>query len=279
MKLNPGPNNDYVRIAIDGQDAGQCFTTWENFYRATSQECRSAIACCSSPAVAPGMSLGVLGGGYLFDNVTTTTAGPGPPGCDLPIEKQADSRTVRAGGLAGFRIAVRNRGRATERNLLVCDRIPRRMTFVSASRRLGRLGRRRCLLIPRLAPGKRAGFHIVLHVDANAPSGTETNGVDETPVNRRAHRRAGPAPGAGRAPGADGPPGSGATGRAGQDRPDPARQQGQGQSEGRGKAKVPLRRLQRRSLPDSERRPRSRSLAGWETRPRVSSWPTRRARR
>ena len=181
MKLNPGPDNDYVRIAIDGQDAGQCFTTWENFYRATSEEVPISDRLLFLSGGRTGNVPGVLGGGYLFDNVTTTTAGPGPPGCDLPIEKQADSRTVRAGGLAGFRIAVRNRGRATERNLLVCDRIPRRMTFVSASRRLGRLGRRRCLLIPRLAPGKRAGFHIVLHVDANAPSGTETNEVDETP--------------------------------------------------------------------------------------------------
>ena len=33
MKLNPGPNNDLVRISIDGQDYGQCFTTWESFYR------------------------------------------------------------------------------------------------------------------------------------------------------------------------------------------------------------------------------------------------------
>ena len=37
MKLNPGPNNDLVRIYIDSHDAGQCFTTWENFYRASSQ--------------------------------------------------------------------------------------------------------------------------------------------------------------------------------------------------------------------------------------------------
>ena len=50
MKLNPGPDNDLVRIFIDGQDVGQCFTTWENFYRADCRQCRSAIACCSSPA-------------------------------------------------------------------------------------------------------------------------------------------------------------------------------------------------------------------------------------
>jgi hypothetical protein len=32
------------------------------------------------------------------------------------------------------------------------------MTFVSANRRLRRIGRQRCLLIPRLRPGQRASF-------------------------------------------------------------------------------------------------------------------------
>ena len=31
IKVNPGPDNDLVRIAIDGRDVGQCFTTWENY--------------------------------------------------------------------------------------------------------------------------------------------------------------------------------------------------------------------------------------------------------
>ena len=33
IKLNPGPDDDLVRIYIDGRDLGQCYTTWENFYR------------------------------------------------------------------------------------------------------------------------------------------------------------------------------------------------------------------------------------------------------
>jgi uncharacterized repeat protein (TIGR01451 family) len=182
MKLNSGPDNDLVRIYIDGQDVGQCFTTWENFYGSVSQPV-PVTDTLQFRSTGDQVNDSLVGGGYLFDNVSITTAnGPGPPGCDLPIEKQADSRTVRAGGLAGFRITVRNRGHASERNLLVCDHIPREMTFVSADRKLRRLGRRRCLLIPRLAPGRRAGFHLVLRVDASAPPGTETNIVDETPV-------------------------------------------------------------------------------------------------
>ena len=37
IKLNPGVDNDLVRIFVDGIDLGQCFTTWENYYR-TSPE-------------------------------------------------------------------------------------------------------------------------------------------------------------------------------------------------------------------------------------------------
>ena len=85
------------------------------------------------------------------------------------------------GGRVGYRITVRNRGRLSARNVLVCDRIPREMTFVSADRKLLRLGRRRCLLIPHLAPGQRVSFHLVLHVDAHAPPGTEANVAEETP--------------------------------------------------------------------------------------------------
>ena len=98
----------------------------------------------------------------------------------MPIEKQADKRTVSPGGLAGFRIGVRNRGRLSARNLLVCDHIPRKMTFVSASRKLLHLGSRRCLAIPHLAPGQRVSFHLKLRVNANA-QGTADNIADETP--------------------------------------------------------------------------------------------------
>ena len=34
IKLNPGADNDLMRIFIDGRDVGQCFTTWENYYHA-----------------------------------------------------------------------------------------------------------------------------------------------------------------------------------------------------------------------------------------------------
>jgi uncharacterized repeat protein (TIGR01451 family) len=177
IKLNPGPDNDLVRIYIDGRDLGQCFTTWENFYRTVPEPVPAinSLQFRSSGGAVPSL----VGGGYLFDNVTTTTAnGPGPPGCDTPIEKTADSPTVRAGGRAGYQITVRNRGRVAARNLRVCDHIPRRMAFVSADRRLRRIGRQRCLMIPLLRPRQRVSFHLVLQVDADTPQGRVPNIAD-----------------------------------------------------------------------------------------------------
>ena len=118
----------------------------------------------------------------------------------MPIEKTADSPTVTAGGRAGYRITVRNRGRLAARNLRACDRIPRQMTFVSADRRLRRIGRQRCLAIPRLQPGQRVSFHLVLQVNANAPQGRVTNTGEVTPPPVTT-----PSPGRGRRP-ARGPP-------------------------------------------------------------------------
>ena len=121
----------------------------------------------------------------------------------MPIEKKADQSTVRAGGRIGYRITARNRGRLAARNLRVCDHIPRRMTFVSADRKLRRLGRQRCLTIPRLRPGQRASFHLVLQVSANAPQGTVTNIGDITPPPVTPPSPAEPAaPGAPASPGA-----------------------------------------------------------------------------
>jgi uncharacterized repeat protein (TIGR01451 family) len=188
IKVNQGIDNDLVRISVDGVDLGQCFTTWENYYRTAPEQApppnRNTPATINSlqfRTSVPGPPA-LAGNGYLFDNVSITPSnGPGPPGCDVPIEKTADSPTVTAGGRAGYQITVRNRGRLAARNLRACDRLPRRMTFVSADRRLRRIGRQRCLTIPRLRPGQRVSFHLVLQVDADAPQGRVTNTGDVTP--------------------------------------------------------------------------------------------------
>ncbi len=102
IKTNPGIDNDLVRISVDGRDLGQCFTTWENYYRTAPEQNpppnRNTPATINSlqfRSSVPGPSA-LLGGGYLFDNVSITPSnGPGPPGCDVPIEKKADQSTVQ----------------------------------------------------------------------------------------------------------------------------------------------------------------------------------------
>ena len=189
IKTNPGPDNDLVRIAIDGRDVGQCFTTWENYYRTAPEQAPppnvntpadiNSLQFRSGVQGPPGLA---TSGGYLFDNVSITPSnGPGPPGCDLVIDKKADARTVKAGGLAGYTITVRNRGRLSARNVQVCDRVPRRMTFVRASRKLSRLGERRCLVLPRLRPGQRVSLHIDFRVSPFAPTGKAANIGEVTP--------------------------------------------------------------------------------------------------
>jgi uncharacterized repeat protein (TIGR01451 family) len=188
IKVNQGIDNDLVRISVDGEDLGQCFTTWENYYRTAPEQApppnRNTPATINSlqfRSSVPGPAA-LLGRGYLFDNVSITpSGGPGPPGCDTPIEKTADSPTVTAGGRAGYQITVRNRGRLPARNLRVCDQIPRGMTFISADRKLLRIGRQRCLVIPRLRPGQRVSVHLVLQVNANAAPGTLSNTAEVTP--------------------------------------------------------------------------------------------------
>ena len=201
MKFNAGPDNDIARVSIDGNDTGECFASWENFYRAwqptmfpfgtNSLQFRAALGGFSTPNA-----------GFLFDNVSYTSSnGPAPQGCDEQIDKQADSPTVTAGGLEGYRLTVRNRGPLSERDLLLCDHIPNHTTFVSSDRKLRRLGRRRCLLIPRLGPGHTASVHLMLRVNATAAAG-------HIGQRRRHHARTTARPARG-APGADGGPAAG----------------------------------------------------------------------
>ena len=103
-----------------------------------------------------------------------------PDGCPA-VDKEADSPTVTAGGLAGYRITVTNRSRRhTARNLWICDRIPRNMTFVRATRRLRVFRRMRCLVVARLLPRRSTSFHLTLRVAFNA-NATETNAAEVIP--------------------------------------------------------------------------------------------------
>jgi uncharacterized repeat protein (TIGR01451 family) len=186
MKLNPGPDNDLVRILIDGHDVGQCFTTWENFYRRLSRPVPISDRLLFRSTGAQEIE-SLIDGGYLFDSVMTTTAnGPGPADCSgggegppdgIVIDKTTRTRSALPGQLITYRITVRNRGDAPVRGLRACDRPPRALRFVRATRPLDRAaGRRLCLTIRLLRPGQRMAFDATFRLDRLVTADTITNG-------------------------------------------------------------------------------------------------------
>ncbi len=194
IKVNRGPDNDLVRIAVDGRDAGQCFTTWENYYRTAPEQAPPPNA--NTPAdinslqfrsSVPGFS-GPAGGGYLFDNVSITPSnGPGPPDCPgggegpsppIVIDKTTQTRSALPGQLITYRIGVRNRGDAPVRGVRACDRAPRALTFVRSTARLQpAAGRRLCLTTGLLGPGQRKTFRTTFRLRQNVTADTVTNGA------------------------------------------------------------------------------------------------------
>ena len=178
IKLNPGRDNDRVAILIDGAGVGRCFTTWENSYpEPVPISDRLLFRSTGAQEIQ-----NLIGYGYLFDNVTTTTAnGPGPaaPECAPPIviDKTTQTRSALPGDTITYRLSVRNRGDAAVRGLRACDRAPRALRFVGASVRLRRIaGRRLCRTIPLLRPGQRKSFRATFQLRRNVSANTVTNG-------------------------------------------------------------------------------------------------------
>ena len=196
-----------MQFAIDGDPvagptvpAGGCFTTWENYYRTAPEQAPppnvntpASINSLQFRSGVPGPSGLATTGGYLFDDVSSTTAnGPGPPAdCsgdppdDIDIDKTTQTRFARPGDLITYTITVRNRGDAPARRLRTCDRAPRALKFVRSSRNLRRAagGRRLCLTFGLLQPGQRRTFHATFRLRANVTADTVTNGASaDTPT-------------------------------------------------------------------------------------------------
>ena len=155
IKLIPGEANDLVRIVIDGQrrrsvlhDLGELLPGLSGTGKPPNGNKPPNINSLQFRSSVPRRSI-VPDGGYLFDNVTVTTGtGPDSPGCDVTIDKQADASTVLPAASRATRSPPATAAVPVARNVQVCDRIPRGMTFVRADRKLQRVGRKRCLVIP-----------------------------------------------------------------------------------------------------------------------------------
>ncbi len=185
VKVNPGPDNDFLRLFIDGRDLGECFTTWENYYRGLAQPTEPpAINSLQFRLSVPGPEP-LAGAGYLFDNVTATASpavstecspdgddSGGGGGPDVVVDKTTTTQSAAPGDLISFRITVRNRGDAPARGLRACDRPPRALRFVGATRRLERAANgRRCLTIRQLDPGQRRTFGATFRLRAGRDGG------------------------------------------------------------------------------------------------------------
>jgi uncharacterized repeat protein (TIGR01451 family) len=184
IKVNAGPDNDLMRVFIDGTDVGQCFTTWENYYWAggpppappliNSLQFRSSVP---APSLEEGRA------GYLFDNVTATVSSGAdvtgcspPPEPDIEVDKTTHTQSAAPGDLITYRLSVRNRGDAPVHALRACDLAPRALQFVGATRRLERAaGRRRCLLVRRLEPGQRRTFSATFRLREGVTTDSVTN--------------------------------------------------------------------------------------------------------
>ncbi len=101
----------------------------------------------------------------------------------IDVDKTTQTRSALPGDLITYRITVRNRGKRPVRSVRACDRAPRALRFVGASRRLHRAaGRRLCLTVPLLRPHQRKTFRATFAVRAGVPAGTVTNGASvDTP--------------------------------------------------------------------------------------------------
>ena len=87
----PGPANDVLQLFVDNVDIGErdgaCFTTWEQYYREGESHEPGVIDSFEFRTAGDGTKLSnLIGQGYLFDNVTTTTASSGGPAtsCGAP---------------------------------------------------------------------------------------------------------------------------------------------------------------------------------------------------
>ena len=89
-----------------------------------------------------------------------------PSKTTISLSKRASSPSVKAGGTVGFTIVWKNTGKATAKNVVICDDLPNQLTFVSARGAAFKNGKA-CWKRKSVARGATLTFRVVARVDAN----------------------------------------------------------------------------------------------------------------
>ncbi|WP_320669425.1 Ig-like domain-containing protein [Patulibacter defluvii] len=113
----------------------------------------------------------------------TVTPGPAP---NLRLTKTANAKRVTAGQRVKYTIKVRNTGKGTARNVVVCDLLPKNVTVVARGGGKLKRGKLCFAKIPSLAPGKAKSYRITVRIDRDAPKGSQTNRATATATGIKA---------------------------------------------------------------------------------------------
>jgi uncharacterized repeat protein (TIGR01451 family) len=107
-----------------------------------------------------------------------------PSKTTISLTKRASSPTVKAGGTVSFTITWKNTGKATAKNVVICDDLPNQLTFVTAKGAAFKNGKA-CWTRKSVAKGTTLTFRVVAHVDASVGNEKLVNVATATASNAK----------------------------------------------------------------------------------------------
>jgi uncharacterized repeat protein (TIGR01451 family) len=116
----------------------------------------------------------------------TPPVGPAavPSRTTISLTKSASSPTVKAGGTVSFLIKWKNTGKATAKNVVICDDLPNQLTFVTAKGATFKNGKA-CWTRKSVAKGTTLTFRVVARVDASVGNEKLVNVATATASNAK----------------------------------------------------------------------------------------------
>jgi uncharacterized repeat protein (TIGR01451 family) len=107
-----------------------------------------------------------------------------PSKTTITLDKRASSPTVEAGGTVSFTITWQNTGKVAARNVLICDRLPNQMSFVSAKGATFKSGKA-CWARKSVAKGATLTFRVTARVEATVGNEKLVNVATATASNAK----------------------------------------------------------------------------------------------